>query len=149
MFVSLSYPSASFGVYGPIEQTITNGENMWMFKRKKDENKGRRNHERCKTKLPFRFQHGDKIIVGTTQELSLTGVWATNQDTGCDANPSQAFTKVQGEFSLILPQGEIKVPSVVTRSNEDGLAFKLDTKKVHQAHEQLIAYLETQLGNVW
>ncbi len=120
-----------------------------MFRRKKDEDKGRRNHERCKTKLPFRFQHGDKIIVGTTQELSLTGVWATNQDTGCDTNPSRAFTKVQGEFSLILPQGEIKVPSVVTRSTEDGLAFKLDTQKVHQAHEQLIAYLETQLGNVW
>ena len=120
-----------------------------MFRKNKDEDQGRRNHERCKTKLPFRFEHGDKIIVGTTQELSLTGVWATNQDTGCDTNPSQAFPKVQGEFSLILPEGEIRIPSVLTRSTEDGVAFELETKKAQQAQEQLIAYLETQLGNVW
>ena len=120
-----------------------------MFRKKKDENEGRRNHERCKTKLPFRFQNGDKIIVGTTQELSLTGAWATNKDTGCEPNPSSSITKVQGEFSLMLPEGEIRIPSTITRSNETGLAFKLETKKAQEAHAQLIAYLETQLGNVW
>ena len=120
-----------------------------MFRKKKDENEGRRNHERCKTKLPFRFQHGDKIIIGTTEELSLTGAWATNRDTGCEHNPAQPITKVKGEFSLILPEGEIRVPSMITRSNEAGLAFKLETKKAQEAHAQLIAYLETQLGNVW
>tara|TARA_Y100000589_G_scaffold328854_1_gene373888 strand:- start:746 stop:1195 length:450 start_codon:yes stop_codon:yes gene_type:complete len=149
MFVSLWYPKQRFWVYGQANQTITSGEKMWMFRRKKDENEGRRNHERCKTKLPFRFQHGDKIIIGTTEELSLTGAWATNRDTGCQHNPAQPITKVKGEFSLILPEGEIRVPSVITRSNEAGLAFKLETKKAQEAHAQLIAYLETQLGNVW
>tara|TARA_B100000405_G_C16698625_1_gene415421 strand:- start:862 stop:1311 length:450 start_codon:yes stop_codon:yes gene_type:complete len=149
MFVSLCYPKQRFYVYGPAEKTITSGENMWMFRRNKDENEGRRNHERCKTKLPFRFQHGDKIIIGTTEELSLTGAWATNRDTGCEHNPAQPITKVKGEFSLILPEGEIRVPSMITRSNEAGLAFKLETKKAQEAHAQLIAYLETQLGNVW
>ena len=129
MFVSLSYPNASFGVYKPIEQTITNGENMWMFRKKKDENEGRRNHERCKTRLPFRFQHDDKIIIGTTDELSLTGAWAANKDTGCEPSPKGGFTEIRGEFSLILPEGEIRIPSVIKRSDESGLAFKLETKK--------------------
>ena len=149
MFVSLWYPKPRFYVYGPAEKTITNGENMWMFRKKKDENERRRNHERCKTKLPFRFQHGDQIIIGTTEELSLTGAWAANQDMGCEHNPSQPIAKVRGEFSLILPEGEVRVPSTITRSNETGLAFKLETKKAQEAHAQLMAYLETQLGNVW
>ena len=95
------------------------------------------------------FRSSGGRLFGTTEELSLTGAWATNRDTGCQHNPAQPTTKVKGEFSLILPEGEIRVPSVITRSNEAGLAFKLETKKAQEAHAQLIAYLETQLGNVW
>ena len=122
---------------------------MWMFRRKKDENKGRRNHERCKTRLPFRFQQGPHLLVGTTQELSLQGAWASNQDTGRDGVPLDSLRQRRGEFSLILPDGEVKIPSVITRTDEDGVAFKLETKRAHEAHAELIAYLETQLGNVW
>ena len=122
---------------------------MWMFRKRKDEGAGRRNHERCKAKLPFRFRQGNHIIMGSTEELSLTSAYASTSDTQGPKGLLETANQITGEFSLILPTKEIRIPSVIARSDEFGMAFLLMSKAVEDADAELKEYLETQLGQIW
>ena len=125
------------------------GKEMWIFRRKRDEGEGRRSHERCKAKLPFRFRQGNSIIVGETNELSLKGAFALESKTQGVRNILTDDIQHTGEFSLILPQTEVRLPFTIARVDSKGVAFKLSEKPSVQAHADLKDYLETQLGKIW
>jgi hypothetical protein len=125
------------------------GNRMWIFRRKQDEGEGRRNHERCKTKLPFRFRQGNHIIIGETNELSLKGAFALRSKTQGSGDVLPDGIQDSGEFSLILPDGEVQLPFTIARADSEGLAFKLSDKPAQEAQANLKDYLETQLGKIW
>ena len=114
--------------------------------KRKDVGPGRRQHERTKAILPFGLFVEDQSLVGTTSELCMNGA-RLRVEGGVDS--FNGILGSPGILRLMLPQGEIRCDCKVHRAQFGGLAVELVGLRGTKIGNQLMDYLETQLGEVW
>ena len=116
------------------------------LKNSRDESEGRRNRERAEVKLPFGLEVEDNKLVGMTLDVSMKGALLQVEE-GTVLSPELAGKK--GIIRIMLPSGEFRADCEVTRVEWSGIALEFPGLKNTEAHDQLLEYLETQLGDVW
>ena len=121
----------------------------WLNKarrRGKDLGPGRRLHERAEARLPFGLEVGDRRLVGSTSELCMNGARLHVEG---DVDYVRSLPGSSGILRLMLPSGEIRCDCKVTRAQSDNVAVELVGLKRTPVGDELLDYLETQLGEVW
>ncbi len=78
----------------------------WPFGRE------RRKYERAKTAVPSRLQVGDRVLTGTTRDISLGGICLHIE---LDAQLRAHFEGGRGTASCILPNGTMETACRVVR----------------------------------
>ena len=121
----------------------------WLNKarrRGRDFGPGRRLHERAEARLPFGLEVGEHRLVGSTSELCMNGARLSVEG---DCHHVGTLPGTSGILRLMLPSGEIRCDCKVTRAEWGNLAVELVGLKRTPVGDELMSYLETQLGEVW
>ena len=119
---------------------------MLGLKNSRDEGAGRRNRERAEVKLPFGLEVADNRLVGMTLDISMKGALLQVEE-GTVLSPELAGQL--GIIRIMLPKGEFRADCKLTRVEWSGIALEFPRLKDNEAHDTLLDYLETQLGDVW
>ena len=121
-------------------------KNLFGLKNTRDEGAGRRNRERAEVKLPFGLEVDDNRLVGITLDVSMKGALLQVEE-GTVLSPELAGKL--GIIRIMLPRGEFRADCKITRVEWSAIALEFPRLKESEAHQVLLDYLETQLGDVW
>ncbi|MEC9465570.1 MAG: PilZ domain-containing protein [Myxococcota bacterium] len=104
----------------------------------------RRTRERCKVLIPCKLSMGTRVLMGKTDDISLTGA--------CFAPAEDDFKMVRhnasGVFELLLPSAVFRADCRVVRIGRAEIGLEFVGHHGTDAYAALLDFLETQLSRV-
>jgi len=105
----------------------------------------RRRYERVKTAVPCRLQVNDRVLTGTTRDLSLGGISFAIE---LDEAAQKFLAGASGRVNAILPNGTMESDCRVVRVEPAAVAAQFINFKNTPGWEVLHAFLETQVSRI-
>jgi c-di-GMP-binding flagellar brake protein YcgR len=107
--------------------------------------KERRKYERIKVAVPCRLQVGERVLTGTTRDVSLGGICFPVE---LDEAIRTELVGASGTASTILPRGTMEADARVVRAEPNLVAVRFVGLKGTADWDTLREFLETQVSRL-
>jgi hypothetical protein len=107
--------------------------------------KERRKYERTKVAVPCRLRVGERVLTGTTRDLSLGGICFAVE---LDEATRTELAGASGTASTILPRGTMQAKARVVRAEPGLVAVQFVGLKGTPDADTLREFLETQVSRL-